>query len=213
MATQIGQDIVDRKDHLTQRAFLHERVVEVGPERGLANVHPTHDAWANRAKAVHAFDAQHRARVGIAKVLAPHVITGRKARDILPHLSAAHVAHRLTNNHRHLTFVVEILRAVWTHERTPVAVQRRCRLLEIRRRFNLRDAELGPARFIIQVNAQDFAWFARRQIGGLGLMNRSAIAQQQPVAVRLDPLGLAFVQNPPPFRPRSLQYTHTDPPL
>src|SRR5437588_87496 len=82
------------------------------------------------------------------------------------------------------------------------------RFLEICRSDYRRRLELDAARLVIQVNAEDLRGIARWQIDCFILMDIAAIAEHQPIPVRPYPLGLAFMEDTPPFFSRSVQNAH-----
>jgi hypothetical protein len=83
---------------------------------------------------VRALDAQHRAGVGVAEVVQAVVVADGVAGDVVARLLGRDVAAGAADDDDDLALVVEPLAALGPDDRALVAVERRDRLVEVRRR-------------------------------------------------------------------------------
>ena len=190
---QVRQDVVDRERHFADRTFLHDLAVDVRAHRLLAHVDAAHDAGADRAEAVLALHAQHRTCVGVAEILRADVVGRRESREVVPHVFARDVAHRLADDRRDLAFVVQVFAVRRAVEQSAMAVERGQRLLEVRRRYQLRRLELDAPRLVVQMDADDLRRIARRQIHRIGISHGAAVTQTQQFTVGAHPRRRALM--------------------
>ena len=215
MARQVGDQVAAVEYLLADRAFLHQLAVLVGPERRLADIDARHHAWPDRAEAVHALDAQHRAGVGIPEIVTAEIVRRGEAGDAVPGLLARDVARHLAEHDRHLALVVHVLVAVRLDQLALVGVERGQRLLEIgrRARWRARVVELVVARDVVHVHAEDLGRRAGRQVHDLVFATAAAVGEDDAAVLELDPVLAAVLDDMPHFPARPFQYAHVAPPI
>ena len=114
---------------------LDDGAVEVGAQREVGRVELVgrRQRRADRQEAVLALDAQHRATVGVAEVVHADIVRAGVAGDVRERIVEPDALHSPPDDHRELAFVVEEPGALRHEDRTPVPVERRRRLHEVRR--------------------------------------------------------------------------------
>ena len=124
MTREVRKDIVKAERHLTHAPFLHNFAVKVRADRLLANVDAAHNAGANRTEAALAFDAQHRARIGISEILRAYIVGRCESGQTFPHFARRDIAHWLADNRGDLPFIIQILAVGRVVEKAAMRVER-----------------------------------------------------------------------------------------
>ena len=87
-----------------------------------ADVDAAHQARAERAEPVLPFDAEHRAGVGVGKIVDADVVGAGESGQVIPHVVGAHAPRGSTHDGRELPLVVHELAIRGPHELAPVRV-------------------------------------------------------------------------------------------
>ena len=113
MTTEVGKHVVDAEGHLFDLAVLNDFAVDVGSECRCSNIHPSNDSGTYGTETVHPLDPCHAAAIGVSIVVAANIVGRGEARHVVPGLFGRNVPHRLADDGRDLTLVVEILAIPW----------------------------------------------------------------------------------------------------
>ena len=81
-----------------------------------------------------------------------------------------------------------------------------CVAFEVTRKFDGTRAE-------VQMDAQNFARLAWRQVNGITLGETATVGQYQLFTAKLRPMRTAAVQNPPALASRAVEYAHSTSPI
>ena len=162
-AGEVGDEVVHVPRHLVGAAVLADLAVDERADPLAAEVPVGDERRADRAQRVAALHAQHRAGVGVAEVVQAEVVADRVAGDVARRrLVGRDVAARPADHDHDLALVVQPLAPLGAHDGPAVGVQRRRRLLEVRRRGRQLDLELAHPADVVEVHADDL----RRLAGG-----------------------------------------------
>src|SRR5439155_4203969 len=151
----VCDQVVHVPDHLVGVPRLRGRAIDPRLDRLVVEVPVVHEARSEWAQGVRALHTEHRARIGVAEVVEAEVVRDREAADERPDVVRADVLRLPTDHDGDLAFVVEETAPWRPHHFATVRVQRRDRLVEIRRSLAELHLELRPTTLVVQVDADD----------------------------------------------------------
>ena len=105
----VGDQVVHVPGHLVGRAVLAHVVADQGEHPLVGEVPVGHDARTDRTERVGSLDAQHRAGVGVAKVVQSEVVGDGVAGDVVRGVGVGDVAGRASDDDGDLALEVEVV--------------------------------------------------------------------------------------------------------
>ncbi len=208
MATQIGQDVVDRKGHVADRILLHDLAVQVGAQGLQSDVDAADQAGPDWAVTVLTFHPQHRTGIGVAKVVQADIVRRHESGNVVPYVVGLDVAHRPGHDDSDLALVVEVLAVGGAIHDPPMGIERRQRLLEVGRRGEGLGPELDSTAVVVEMDAQDLGRVTGRHVTGTSLVEAPTVVEQQFGSVVGDrhPLRRTAVEDATDFPSRTVQH-------
>ena len=194
-ARDVRDEVVHVPLHLAGVAVLTHLPVDDGADLLVVEVPALDQPGPERAQGVCALHPQHRAGVGVAEVVQPVVVADRVAADVVTGLMGRDVARGPADHDGDLALVVQPLAARRTYDGALVGVQRRYRLVEVRRGRRQRRHHLLDPREVVEVDAHDLRRDHRCQVGRVGDRDLAAVAGHQCLAVAYDVDDVAVEQD------------------
>ena len=182
--------------HLRSVSRLSDLAIHQSPDVLVVKVPVGHQPRTERAQRVRAFDAQHRAGVGVPEVVQPEVVCDGVSGDVVRGIVLGDVERGASDDDRYLPFEIEVLAPEGSHHISQVGVERRRRLVEVGGRRGQPGHEFLDPAPIGEMSGDDLGRLHRWEVLGLVHSNSFAVWGHQLVVLDLS-LDSATVDEDP----------------
>ena len=192
----VGDEIVHVPIHLVGVAVLLHLTVDQCADLLVPEVPPLDQPRSDGAQRVGALDPQHRAGVGVAEIVQPVVVTDGVSADVVARLIRGDVARGPPDDDGDLALVVQPLATPRPHDGGLVGVERRDRLVKVRRRRGQAGQHLLDPRRVVQMDADDLGRDDGGKVDRLVDAHLPAVVGNQRVALPDNVDDVAVQQDP-----------------